>query len=90
MRFGDNILQEGRAFPQKESILAVRPFDHSLFAPDLTTIYEPCYFRKTINRALILHKGNSSEEGEEEGKKKRKGKERILSSSTTAGALPGA
>ncbi|PKU59023.1 hypothetical protein MA16_Dca029091 [Dendrobium catenatum] len=67
-----------------------RPFDHSLFAPDLTAIYKLCHSRKIINRALILYKGDSSEEREEEEKKKRKGKGRILSSSITAGALPAA
>ncbi|KAI0502017.1 hypothetical protein KFK09_016962 [Dendrobium nobile] len=33
-----------------------RPFNHSLFAPDLAPIYGPCHSRKSINRALILHK----------------------------------
>ncbi|PKU62333.1 hypothetical protein MA16_Dca028436 [Dendrobium catenatum] len=37
-----------------------RPFDHSLFAPDLTPIYKPCHSRKIINRALILHNGKRS------------------------------
>ncbi|PKU74873.1 hypothetical protein MA16_Dca005064 [Dendrobium catenatum] len=41
-----------------------RPFNHSLFAPDLTPIYMLCHSRKTINRALILHKGDSSEKRE--------------------------
>ncbi|KAI0513568.1 hypothetical protein KFK09_009593 [Dendrobium nobile] len=64
-----------------------RPFDHSLFAPDLTPIYKPCHFRKTINRPLISHK-SELKQGEEE-KKKRRGR-RIGSSSNTTGVLPAA
>ncbi|PKU59618.1 hypothetical protein MA16_Dca028694 [Dendrobium catenatum] len=45
------------------------PFNHSLFAPDLTPIYELCHSRKSINRTLILHKRGSKQE---ERKKRRK------------------
>ncbi|KAI0501956.1 hypothetical protein KFK09_016901 [Dendrobium nobile] len=46
-----------------------RPFNHSLFAPDLAPIYGPCHSRKSINRALILHKGGSKQEARGEGAK---------------------
>ncbi|PKU67489.1 hypothetical protein MA16_Dca016213 [Dendrobium catenatum] len=47
-----------------------RPFDHSLFAPDLTPISKPCHSRKTINRALILHKTTKkSEKRREKGER---------------------
>ncbi|PKU75306.1 hypothetical protein MA16_Dca022109 [Dendrobium catenatum] len=42
-----------------------RPFNRSLFDPDLTPIYELCHSRKTINRALILHKRRREEKKEE-------------------------
>ncbi|KAI0512319.1 hypothetical protein KFK09_012958 [Dendrobium nobile] len=58
-----------------------RPFDHSLFAPDLTPIYELCHSRKSINRALILHKRGPKQEE----KKRREG---ISSSSNAAGTSP--
>ncbi|PKU60368.1 hypothetical protein MA16_Dca027681 [Dendrobium catenatum] len=50
-----------------------RPFDHSLFAPDLTPIYELCHSRKSINRALILHKRGG---GVQARSKKRRGEEK--------------
>ncbi|PKU80589.1 hypothetical protein MA16_Dca011713 [Dendrobium catenatum] len=50
-----------------DSISAVHS-NYSQFAHDLTPIYGLCHSRKTINRALILHKGDSSEEREEEDK----------------------
>ncbi|PKU76121.1 hypothetical protein MA16_Dca019211 [Dendrobium catenatum] len=40
-------------------------------------IYGLCHSRKTINRALILHQGGSSEEREEEEKEKEKGEKEI-------------
>ncbi|PKU71043.1 hypothetical protein MA16_Dca018661 [Dendrobium catenatum] len=42
-----------------------RPFDHSLFAPDLTPIYEICNSRKSINRPLISHERGLKQEEEE-------------------------
>ncbi|PKU80775.1 hypothetical protein MA16_Dca014613 [Dendrobium catenatum] len=62
-----------------------RPFDHSLFAPDLTPIYKPCNSRKTIYRALILHK--RTQVRRKRRREEKKGKGRIISSSTTAGVL---
>ncbi|PKU74692.1 hypothetical protein MA16_Dca004883 [Dendrobium catenatum] len=59
-----------------------RPFNHSLFAPDLTPIYELCHSRKSKNRALILHKG-----GGRQARREGRGEGRI-SSSTTAGTSP--
>ncbi|PKU65931.1 hypothetical protein MA16_Dca009005 [Dendrobium catenatum] len=62
-----------------------RPFDHSLFAPDLTHIYKSCHSKKTINRDIILHKRTQVRGERRREEKKRKG--RIISSSTTAGVL---
>ncbi|KAI0512230.1 hypothetical protein KFK09_012868 [Dendrobium nobile] len=58
-----------------------RPFDHSLFAPDLTPIYGSCHSRKSINSALISH--------EKETQARREGREGRSSSSTTAGTSLG-
>ncbi|KAI0510161.1 hypothetical protein KFK09_010761 [Dendrobium nobile] len=57
-----------------------RPFDHSLFAPDLTPIYRPCHSRKSINRALISHK--------RETQARREGRGEGGSSSSTAAGPP--
>ncbi|PKU71760.1 hypothetical protein MA16_Dca008289 [Dendrobium catenatum] len=52
-----------------------RPFDHSLFSPDLTPIYELCQSRKSINRPLIsLERGPKQEE--EKKKRSREEKDR--------------
>ncbi|PKU74951.1 hypothetical protein MA16_Dca021190 [Dendrobium catenatum] len=65
-----------------------RSFDHSLFVPDLTPIYKPCHYRKTTNRALILHK--RTQVRKERRREEKNGKGRIISSSITAGVLPAA
>ncbi|PKU62459.1 hypothetical protein MA16_Dca022547 [Dendrobium catenatum] len=65
-----------------------RPFDHSLFAPDLTPIYKSCHSRKTINRAIIFHK--RTQVRRERRSEEKKGKGRIISSSTTAGVFSAA
>ncbi|KAI0493043.1 hypothetical protein KFK09_027319 [Dendrobium nobile] len=62
-----------------------RPFDHSLFALDLTPIYGPCHSRKSINRALILHKRRRLSKRE---KKRREGEREGRNSSSTAAGPP--
>ncbi|PKU83812.1 hypothetical protein MA16_Dca010905 [Dendrobium catenatum] len=39
-----------------------RPFDHSLFAHDLTSIYKLCHSKKSINRPLISHERGPKQE----------------------------
>ncbi|PKU79927.1 hypothetical protein MA16_Dca025406 [Dendrobium catenatum] len=73
-----------------------RPFDHSLFAPDLTPIYKLWHSRKSIKRALISHERGLKQRGkQEEEEKRRVGGKRLLvhrqSSTQTpndAGILP--
>ncbi|PKU69913.1 hypothetical protein MA16_Dca026528 [Dendrobium catenatum] len=48
-----------------------RPFNHSLFAADLTFIYKLCHSRKSINRALISHK-RGPKRGDPRRKKRRR------------------
>ncbi|PKU77399.1 hypothetical protein MA16_Dca011405 [Dendrobium catenatum] len=43
-------------------------------APDLTPIYKPCHSRKTINRALILHKRTQVKREKKKGRRRERGK----------------
>ncbi|PKU60660.1 hypothetical protein MA16_Dca020433 [Dendrobium catenatum] len=52
-----------------------RPFDHSLFAHDLTPIYKLCHSIKSINRPLISHERGPKQE-EVKKKMRRRGEEK--------------